>query len=227
MCRTCLYAEDMSKMIQIRDVPEQMHGILKARAAREGMSLSDYLKRELEQIAERPSMREWLDTHTENKAGPLKTERRAGNPRIARRTMIVLDASVVVELLTNGVLADSIRRDLAGRNDSLITPHLLDVEVVSALRNLVAGRRIETHRSEEMLSALAALPAVRCAHTSLLGACGNCGTTLQLTMLPTSLWRRPPVQSCTPATRNCAKATVRGSCCSPTIAPDCGNMRME
>src|SRR5438309_1705710 len=30
--------------------------------------------------------------------------------------MIVLDASVVVELLTNGALADSIRSDLAGRN---------------------------------------------------------------------------------------------------------------
>jgi hypothetical protein len=34
--------------------------------------------------------------------------------------MIVLDASVVVELLTNGPLADSLRRDLAGRSDSLI-----------------------------------------------------------------------------------------------------------
>jgi plasmid stability protein len=61
MCHTCLYAENMSKMIQIRDVPEQIHGILKARAAREGMSLSDYLKKELEQVAERPSTREWLE----------------------------------------------------------------------------------------------------------------------------------------------------------------------
>ena len=46
--------------------------------------------------------------------------------------MIVLDASVVVELLTNGPLADSLRRDLAGRNEPFIVPHLLDVEVVSA-----------------------------------------------------------------------------------------------
>jgi plasmid stability protein len=61
MWRTCLYGENMSKMIQIRDVPEQVHGILKARAAREGMSLSDYLKKELEQVAERPSTREWLE----------------------------------------------------------------------------------------------------------------------------------------------------------------------
>ena len=48
-------------MIQIRDVPEDVHRTLKARAAREGMSLSDYIKRELEHNAERPTMREWLD----------------------------------------------------------------------------------------------------------------------------------------------------------------------
>ena len=83
--------------------------------------------------------------------------------------MIVLDASVVVELLTNGALADSLRRDLAGRTDSFIAPHLLDIEVVSALRNLVAGRRIDAYRSEQFLTGLAALPVVRCAHTPLLG----------------------------------------------------------
>ena len=34
--------------------------------------------------------------------------------------MIVLDASVVVELLTNGALADSIRNDLSGRDESFL-----------------------------------------------------------------------------------------------------------
>jgi len=33
MCSTCLYAGNMSKMIQISGVPEQVHGTLKARAA--------------------------------------------------------------------------------------------------------------------------------------------------------------------------------------------------
>src|SRR5690242_1524800 len=61
MCSTCLYAESMSKMIQIRDVPEPLHSTLKSRAAQEGMSLSDYIKRELERVAERPTMREWLE----------------------------------------------------------------------------------------------------------------------------------------------------------------------
>ena len=51
----------MPKMIQIRDVPDQVHSALKARAAREGMSLSDYLKREWERTAEQPSLREWVE----------------------------------------------------------------------------------------------------------------------------------------------------------------------
>jgi predicted nucleic acid-binding protein len=83
--------------------------------------------------------------------------------------MIVLDASVVVELLTNGPLADSLRRHLAGRSEPFIVPHLLDVEVVSALRGLIAGRRIDSHRSEEVLTGLAALRARRYAHTPLVG----------------------------------------------------------
>ncbi|MBZ5626984.1 MAG: type II toxin-antitoxin system VapC family toxin [Acidobacteriia bacterium] len=83
--------------------------------------------------------------------------------------MIVLDASVVVELLTNGALAGSLRRDLAGRSDSFLVPHLLDVEVVSALRRLVAGQHIDSHRSKQLLTGLRALPAQRCAHTPLLG----------------------------------------------------------
>ncbi len=82
--------------------------------------------------------------------------------------MIVLDASVVVELLTNGPLADFLRRDLAERDDSLIVPHLLDVEVVSAIRSLVAGRRMDSHRSGQFLAELAALPAERYPHSPLL-----------------------------------------------------------
>lgn len=82
--------------------------------------------------------------------------------------MIVLDASVIVELLTNGRLADSLRRDLAGRTDSFIVPHLLDVEVASAFRKLAAGQRIDSHRTEQLLTGLAELPAERYAHTPLL-----------------------------------------------------------
>jgi predicted nucleic acid-binding protein len=108
-------------------------------------------------------------TNAKSKTNPWKANRRANNPGIARRTVIVLDASVVVELLTKGALADSITRDLVERNESLIAPHLIDIEVTSALRKLVAGNRIDSYRSEQFLEELAMFPAERYAHTSLLG----------------------------------------------------------
>jgi plasmid stability protein len=43
----------MPKMIQIRHVPDALHRRLRARAALAGMSLSDYLRGELELAAER------------------------------------------------------------------------------------------------------------------------------------------------------------------------------
>lgn len=48
----------MSKMIQIRNVPDGLHRALRARAAQSGMSLSDYLRVELEQVAGRTSVSE-------------------------------------------------------------------------------------------------------------------------------------------------------------------------
>ena len=44
--------------IQIRNVPEDLHRVLKAKAAIEGSSLSDFLLAELEQVAKRPTLRE-------------------------------------------------------------------------------------------------------------------------------------------------------------------------
>jgi len=41
----------MSRMIQVRNVPERLHRRLKSRAAAAGMSLSDYLRLELERAA--------------------------------------------------------------------------------------------------------------------------------------------------------------------------------
>ena len=41
----------MPKMIQIRSVPDEVHRTLKVRAAEEGISLSDYIKRDLEELA--------------------------------------------------------------------------------------------------------------------------------------------------------------------------------
>lgn len=45
----------MSKMIQIRNVPDDLHRKLKARAASVGMSLSDYLLAEARRAVEIPT----------------------------------------------------------------------------------------------------------------------------------------------------------------------------
>ncbi|HYX80152.1 MAG TPA: hypothetical protein VE976_06040 [Actinomycetota bacterium] len=46
------------KMIQIRNVPDDVHRTLKMRAAAEGMSLSAYLLREIERSARQPTLEE-------------------------------------------------------------------------------------------------------------------------------------------------------------------------
>jgi len=51
----------MSKLIQIRNVPDAVHRKLKARAALMGMSLSEYLLREVRRVAERPTLEEWRE----------------------------------------------------------------------------------------------------------------------------------------------------------------------
>jgi len=51
----------MTKVIQIRNVPDELHRKLKVRAAQEGMTLSDYLLSEVAQVAERPTLRELME----------------------------------------------------------------------------------------------------------------------------------------------------------------------
>ena len=48
----------MPKMIQLRHVPDSLHRRLKARAAIEGLSLSDYLLREVARTIEQPTIAE-------------------------------------------------------------------------------------------------------------------------------------------------------------------------
>ena len=48
-------------MIQIRNVPEDVHRTLKSRAVRAGMPLSDYLLAEIERLAKRPTLEELVE----------------------------------------------------------------------------------------------------------------------------------------------------------------------
>jgi len=58
-------------MIQIRNVPSDLQRKLKARAALEGMSLSDYLLREVRSVAEVPTLEEMKQRLS--KLAPVRT----------------------------------------------------------------------------------------------------------------------------------------------------------
>ncbi|WP_291982360.1 hypothetical protein [Luteitalea sp.] len=48
-------------MVQIRNVPVELHRRLKARAALEGLSMSDFVLREVTRVLERPSRAEVIE----------------------------------------------------------------------------------------------------------------------------------------------------------------------
>jgi plasmid stability protein len=62
----------MSRTIQIRNVPDTLHRILKARAALAGRSLSGYLLAEIEEIAERPTLADLRERLHRRKAACVK-----------------------------------------------------------------------------------------------------------------------------------------------------------
>jgi antitoxin FitA len=76
----------MSKMIQLRNVPDGLHRTLKARAAMAGMSLSDYLMGEIREIAQRPTLAELQERLHRRKpvSVPLDTARLVKEEREAR-----------------------------------------------------------------------------------------------------------------------------------------------
>jgi predicted nucleic acid-binding protein len=70
---------------------------------------------------------------------------------------VVVDASLLIRLLSNRPSDQLLRRRLAGRR-TLHSPQLIDAEVASGVRGLLLGRWVETARAAEMLDDLASLP---------------------------------------------------------------------
>jgi antitoxin FitA len=70
---------NMSKMIQIRNVPDDVHTTLKVRAAEEGVSLSDYIKRDLEELAKQATLEDvFADARARGESGISAEEIVAG-----------------------------------------------------------------------------------------------------------------------------------------------------
>ena len=73
MRSTCVYALSMSKMIQIRNVPDSVHATLKARAALAGRPLTDYLLAEIRKVAEYPTAAELAERLAQRRPARLRT----------------------------------------------------------------------------------------------------------------------------------------------------------
>jgi len=78
MYSTCIYAQHMSRMIQVRNVPDSLHRTLKAQAALSRMSLSDFLLAEIRHVAR--------TTHDGGAAGTLVPPLSGWRPRIRGRS---------------------------------------------------------------------------------------------------------------------------------------------
>lgn len=82
--------------------------------------------------------------------------------------MIVVDASVVVPLITNGPGADVVRARLRKVRGSMCAPHVISVEVAHVLRRLERIGDLDRTRAHTALQLLIKLPLVRYGHESLL-----------------------------------------------------------
>lgn len=82
--------------------------------------------------------------------------------------MIVADAATIVELLTDATgRADWAREQLVGRAP-IHEPHLVDLEIVSAVRRLARQRRLSASDAEAALVTFVDLPIERHEHWRLL-----------------------------------------------------------
>ena len=82
--------------------------------------------------------------------------------------MLVVDASAVTELLLGRTAGESVTAALREQDFDLHAPHLVDVEVLSALRRVVAAGDASRTRAAEAIVDLLDLPLQRYAHEELV-----------------------------------------------------------
>ena len=82
--------------------------------------------------------------------------------------MIVLDASVVIEVLLQTDDGIAIADRLLAAEDTLHAPHLIDVEVAQVLRRFVSRGELPAGRAQQALEVLSVFPLARYGHEPLL-----------------------------------------------------------
>lgn len=82
--------------------------------------------------------------------------------------MLVIDASATADLLLARPVAKKVARHIAEHDTDLHVPHLLDIEVVSAIRRVVASGDASRARGLDAVTDLLDLPLVRYPHEILV-----------------------------------------------------------
>jgi predicted nucleic acid-binding protein len=82
--------------------------------------------------------------------------------------MLVVDASALTELVLGRPAGDVVGEHVAGHRFELHAPHLVDVEVLSALRRLVAAGEATAERAGDAIADLLDLPIERYPHDILV-----------------------------------------------------------
>src|SRR4051812_9795979 len=82
--------------------------------------------------------------------------------------MLVVDASALTELVLGRAAGEVAGEHMAAHGFALHAPHLVDVEVLSALRRLVATGETTAARAEEAIADLLDLPIARYPHDVLV-----------------------------------------------------------
>ncbi len=82
--------------------------------------------------------------------------------------MIVLDASAAIDWLLQTSAGQRIEQRIFSQNESLHSPHLLDLEVGQVLRRLVREGAVSAHRADQAIEDLLDLRMTRYPHFVLL-----------------------------------------------------------
>jgi predicted nucleic acid-binding protein len=153
--------------IQIKEVAERTHAVLRMRAAAAHQSLQEYLLQHLIEEADRPTLDEILESAGGRSGGSVSLMRSMPS---SAPIVIVTDAGVLVAVFVDdGGWGDTARACL--RHEDIAAPELVDPEVTSALRGLLRVGKVDQRRADLALADLRRLPLRRASHRGLVMRC--------------------------------------------------------
>jgi len=131
--------------VRVKDVPDDVHAVLRQRAAAAHQSLQEYLRSRLIAEASRPLSRRYSIGRVGARVGPCRSRVRC---RRSATTVLVVDASVLaVALADDSGDGDAARARLRGQG--LAAPELLDLEVLSVLRGQMSAGTLDVRRADD------------------------------------------------------------------------------